>query len=39
MLFLLGTYTDGDAWLVRDIYPYFLFLWLNVIDLKCIKFI
>lgn len=23
---------------MRDIYPYFVFLWLNVIDLKCIKY-
>ena len=38
-LFIFGTYNCDDASLLRDIYPYIIFLWLNILEKKAMHFL
>ena len=38
-LFIFGTYNCDDTPLIRDIYPYIIFLWLNILEKKAMHFL
>lgn len=38
-LFIFGTYNSDNSSLIKDIYPYIIFLWLNILEKKAILFL
>ena len=38
-LFIFGTYNCDKTLLLRDIYPYIIFLWLNILEKKAMHFL
>lgn len=39
ILFIFGTFNCDDTPLIRDIYPYIIFLWLNILEKKAMLFL
>ena len=37
VLFLIGTYSDEN--LFYNIYPFYLMMWLNILDFQCIRYL